>query len=357
MEEKGLTPFQAAIEGTREIGLAVLATTLSLIAVFLPVAFMGGIVGRFMNSFGLTMAFAILVSLLVAFTLTPMMASRLALASTASARHGSRESRVLRAASSAATCALLALVDAPPLGRRAGVRRRPALGRAAVHLRRQGLLAEERRGAVRGQPARARGHHRRADRADRHADRAARSSGCRAWPTRSCSSATTSAAPPTSAGLREAGAGRGARRGPSTRSWTRSARRSCRRSPPRSCALSVSQVAASPAAAHRPRRSPTSSPAPTWQARRVLAAADAAALEQTPGVVDVDTTLVLGKPELRVQLDRARPPTSACRWPTWRRTLQIDGRAARRSRPTTRAASSTTSTCAPSRAGARRRRA
>jgi HAE1 family hydrophobic/amphiphilic exporter-1 len=76
MEEKNLSAFQAAIEGTREIGLAVLATTLSLVAVFLPVAFMGGIVGRFMYSFGLTMAFSIMVSLLVAFTLTPMMCSR-----------------------------------------------------------------------------------------------------------------------------------------------------------------------------------------------------------------------------------------------------------------------------------------
>lgn len=76
IEEKGMNPFEAAIEGTREIGLAVLATTLSLIAVFLPVAFMQGIVGRFMNSFGLTMAFAIFVSLIVSFTLTPMLASR-----------------------------------------------------------------------------------------------------------------------------------------------------------------------------------------------------------------------------------------------------------------------------------------
>ncbi len=76
MEEKGLSPVQAAIEGTREIGLAVLATTLSLVAVFLPVAFMEGIIGRFMYSFGLTMAFSILVSLLVAFTVTPMMSSR-----------------------------------------------------------------------------------------------------------------------------------------------------------------------------------------------------------------------------------------------------------------------------------------
>ncbi|MGH7372610.1 MAG: efflux RND transporter permease subunit [Candidatus Rokuibacteriota bacterium] len=92
MEEKGLPPLRAAIEGTREIGLAVLATTLSLIAVFLPVAFMGGIVGRFMNSFGITMAFAIAVSLFVAYTLTPMMASRW-LAFDARAKRTSKQSR------------------------------------------------------------------------------------------------------------------------------------------------------------------------------------------------------------------------------------------------------------------------
>jgi HAE1 family hydrophobic/amphiphilic exporter-1 len=76
MEEKNMPPYQAAIEGTREIGLAVMATTMSLLAVFLPVGFMGGIVGRFMSSFGLTSAFAIAVSLLVSFTLTPMLSSR-----------------------------------------------------------------------------------------------------------------------------------------------------------------------------------------------------------------------------------------------------------------------------------------
>ena len=76
MEEKKRTPMEAAVEGTREVGLAVLATSLSLIAVFLPVAFMAGIVGRFMHSFGVTMAIAIAVSLLVSFTLTPMMSSR-----------------------------------------------------------------------------------------------------------------------------------------------------------------------------------------------------------------------------------------------------------------------------------------
>ena len=76
MEEKQMPPMQAAIEGTKEIGLAVMATTLSLLAVFLPIGFMGGIVGRFMSSFGLTAGFAVAVSLLVSFTLTPMLSSR-----------------------------------------------------------------------------------------------------------------------------------------------------------------------------------------------------------------------------------------------------------------------------------------
>jgi hydrophobic/amphiphilic exporter-1 (mainly G- bacteria), HAE1 family len=77
IHEKQMKPFRAAVEATKEIGLAVLATTLSLMAVFLPVAFMSGIVGRFLFSFGMTMAFAILVSMIVAFTLTPLMSSRM----------------------------------------------------------------------------------------------------------------------------------------------------------------------------------------------------------------------------------------------------------------------------------------
>jgi hydrophobic/amphiphilic exporter-1 (mainly G- bacteria), HAE1 family len=77
IDEKRMKPFPAAIHATKEIGLAVLATTLSLMAVFLPVAFMSGIVGKFLYSFGLTMAFAIGVSMLVAFALTPMMAARM----------------------------------------------------------------------------------------------------------------------------------------------------------------------------------------------------------------------------------------------------------------------------------------
>ena len=76
MEEKHLPPMQAALEGTADIALAVLATTLSLVIIFIPVALMSGIVGRFMSSFGYTAAFAIMVSLLVSFTLTPMLCSR-----------------------------------------------------------------------------------------------------------------------------------------------------------------------------------------------------------------------------------------------------------------------------------------
>lgn len=76
MEEDGLDAMSASILGTREIALAVLATSLSLVVIFVPVAFMGGMVGRFFSSFGLTVAFAILMSLFVSFTLTPMLCSR-----------------------------------------------------------------------------------------------------------------------------------------------------------------------------------------------------------------------------------------------------------------------------------------
>lgn len=76
IEEEGYPPIRAAIAATEEIGLAVMATTLSLVVIFLPVAFLGGIPGRFLKSFGLTMAVSIMVSMLVSFTLTPMLSSR-----------------------------------------------------------------------------------------------------------------------------------------------------------------------------------------------------------------------------------------------------------------------------------------
>ncbi len=72
----GESPVEAARNGTSEIGLAVMATTFSIVVVFLPVAFMSGIVGRFFYQFGLTIAVAVMVSLFIAFTLTPMLASK-----------------------------------------------------------------------------------------------------------------------------------------------------------------------------------------------------------------------------------------------------------------------------------------
>ncbi|MBX3190458.1 MAG: efflux RND transporter permease subunit [Labilithrix sp.] len=74
--ERGEDPRTAALNGTKEISLAVLATTLTVVAVFFPVAFMTGIVGQFFRQFGLTIVAAVLVSLFVAFTLDPMLSSR-----------------------------------------------------------------------------------------------------------------------------------------------------------------------------------------------------------------------------------------------------------------------------------------
>lgn len=71
----GKSHYQAALDGTNEIGLAVLATTLTIIAVFLPVAFMGGIIGRFFYQFGVTVSSAVLLSMFVSFTLDPMLSS------------------------------------------------------------------------------------------------------------------------------------------------------------------------------------------------------------------------------------------------------------------------------------------
>ena len=77
IEEKGMDPFEASIAGTREIGPAVLSTTLSLVIVFLPVSFLSSVTGRMLFEFGITATVAIMVSMLISFTLTPMMCSKL----------------------------------------------------------------------------------------------------------------------------------------------------------------------------------------------------------------------------------------------------------------------------------------
>jgi HAE1 family hydrophobic/amphiphilic exporter-1 len=93
IEEKKMTPFEAAKHATAEIALPVMATTLSLVVIFIPVAFMSSISGRFLYQFGFTAAAAILVSLLVSFTLTPMMSARMLRREGAGADHGGAASR------------------------------------------------------------------------------------------------------------------------------------------------------------------------------------------------------------------------------------------------------------------------
>ncbi|MDO9088718.1 MAG: efflux RND transporter permease subunit, partial [Burkholderiaceae bacterium] len=73
--QMGKTPWQASLDGTQEIGLAVLATTFSIVAVFLPIGFMGGIIGKFFHEFGVTIVAAVLISMFVSFTLDPMLSS------------------------------------------------------------------------------------------------------------------------------------------------------------------------------------------------------------------------------------------------------------------------------------------
>lgn len=88
VEERKVSPIEAARGATAEIGLAVLATTFSLVVIFVPVSFMSSLAGRFLFQFGLTSAVAVLVSLLVSFTLTPMMSSRLFSARDSASLHG-----------------------------------------------------------------------------------------------------------------------------------------------------------------------------------------------------------------------------------------------------------------------------
>src|SRR5205814_1980400 len=87
VEEKRMTAMRAAKEATADIGLAVMATTFSLVVIFLPVSFMSSVSGRFLFQFGITAAVAVLVSLLVSFTLTPMMSARLLRVEDATAGH------------------------------------------------------------------------------------------------------------------------------------------------------------------------------------------------------------------------------------------------------------------------------
>jgi hydrophobic/amphiphilic exporter-1 (mainly G- bacteria), HAE1 family len=107
MEEKKMGSFEAAERGTKEIGLAVLATTISLLAVFIPVGFMGGLAGRFMSAFGFTCAGAVVISMLVSFTLTPMLCSRFVHPPTGEKEHKSKDARFFRILDTTYTRALV----------------------------------------------------------------------------------------------------------------------------------------------------------------------------------------------------------------------------------------------------------
>src|SRR6202011_2189047 len=96
VEEKGFAPKQAAIEATKEIMLAVVATTFSLVIIFVPIAFTTGYARRYLNQFGWTMAFAVIVSMLVSFTLTPMLSSRLLKRVGGQSRHTSKDAGFFR---------------------------------------------------------------------------------------------------------------------------------------------------------------------------------------------------------------------------------------------------------------------
>lgn len=131
IEEKKMHPMEAAKEATKEIGLAVLATTLSLVVIFLPVSFMSSVSGRFLYQFGITAAVAIMVSLLVSFTLTPTMSARLVKVSEVHAQEGAASRRgfyrfidrfytwmlrlVLRHRIAVAVLALLVIASSVPL--------------------------------------------------------------------------------------------------------------------------------------------------------------------------------------------------------------------------------------------------
>ena len=158
IEEKGMPPRQAAIEATREIGLAVMATTLSLVAIFAPVGFMSGIVGRFMASFGLTMAFAVLVSLFVSFTLTPMMSAHWLKAPTEARRRSRLEAQPGVRAARPSLRTHAAVEHGPPRDCRGGHRGGAPLEHPAVPVHGGHLHAAGRHLSVRHHDAGARGH-------------------------------------------------------------------------------------------------------------------------------------------------------------------------------------------------------
>ena len=183
IEEKGVSPKEAAMKATGEIGLAVMATTLSLVVIFLPVAFMTGQVGRYFYSFGISSATAIMLSMFVSFTLTPALCAYWLRSADAKQGHQTqtkqrgvyawmdRKYGVMLEWSMAHRGLMLAI---------AGV----AVASAALlyPLRRQGTGARRRPERVQREPAAAAGHELRADAGVRDADRGRAAGGARRQP-------------------------------------------------------------------------------------------------------------------------------------------------------------------------------
>ena len=189
VEEKGVTPKEAAADATREIGLAVMATTLSLVVIFVPVAFMTGQIGRYFYSFGITSAAAILLSMFVSFTLTPALCAWWL--KTRRRQVGSLDDQDLAASTRGWTAVYGAMLGWSMRHRADDARhrrRRHRVGGLPLSLRRQGARARRRPGRVQRQrPAAARHQlpaHRRVRAADREGDPRAAGPATRARPGR-----------------------------------------------------------------------------------------------------------------------------------------------------------------------------
>ena len=183
IEEKGATPRQAAIDATAEIGLAVMATTLSLVVIFVPVAFMTGQIGRYFYSFGITSATAIMLSMFVSFTLTPALCAWWLRAEDAKA--GPREDARTAASTpgwiaSTGGCSSGRSRTAPLMLGIAG--RGRGVGGVPLSLRRQGAGARRRPERVQRQPAAAARHELRAHARVHDADRGGAARGARRQP-------------------------------------------------------------------------------------------------------------------------------------------------------------------------------
>ena len=172
VEEKGVTPKEAAADATQEIGLAVMATTLSLVVIFVPVAFMTGQIGRYFYSFGITSAAAILLSMFVSFTLTPALCAMWLKKEDVEVGSLARPSR---AASTRRWTRVYGRMLVWSLHHRAGDdrhrRRRRGVGGLPLSVRRQGAGARRRPGRVQHQRPAAARHELSADRRVHQADR------------------------------------------------------------------------------------------------------------------------------------------------------------------------------------------